>query len=116
MAGTGFQSDAAAMARAISGFDESAANVAQTMRTLENELMGVLARYSGSQAQAFWQLHTRLQESMRAASQELNTMSSLVSQSRDNYNTGDSEVASSLTTLSSSAEGSGSILSRLAGS
>nr|MDT0661554.1 WXG100 family type VII secretion target [Micromonospora sp. DSM 115978] len=115
MAGTGYQSDAAAMVRAISGFNESAANLTQTMRALENELMGVLARYSGSQAQAFWQLHTRLQESMTAAGRELDTMSGLVGQSRDNYNTGDTEVASSLTTLASSAEGGGSILSRLSG-
>ena len=38
MAGTGFQSDAAAMVRAISGFDESAANVTQTMRALDGDL------------------------------------------------------------------------------
>lgn len=115
MAGKGFQSDAAAMVRAISGFDESAANVTQTMRALDGDLKGFLSRYAGAQAQAFWQLHDRLQASMRAASHELDTMSQLVGQSRDNYNTGDSDVASSLTGLSAQAEGGGSILARLSG-
>jgi len=115
VAGTGFQSDAAAMVRAISGFDDSAANVVSTMRAMDNDLRSILNTYSGAQAQAFWQLHNRLQESMKIAGQELDTMSRLVTQSRDNYNTGDTEVASTLTTLANTAEGSGSILARLSG-
>lgn len=115
MASPGFKSDAAAMTRAISGFDESAGNVTQTMRALETELAQVLNRYSGAQAQAFWQLHNRLQEDMTAASRELDTMSTLVNQSRGNYDSGDSTVASSLGTLANEAQGNGSVLARLSG-
>ena len=68
MAGPGFLSDAAAMTQAIQGFTECAANAKKTMSDLENELTSTLAQYQGSQAIAFWNLHTELQEQMTVAS------------------------------------------------
>jgi WXG100 family type VII secretion target len=114
MAGTGYQSDAAAMSRAIAGFNESAADARSSMSALENELTSFLARYQGAQAQAFWQLHTRLQEDMRTAGQELDTMSQLVSDSATNYDTGDTDVASSLNSLAGQT-GNSAVLGRLSG-
>lgn len=114
MASTGFQSDAAAMTQAIRGFEESASSVSQTMRSLEGDLTSILSTYSGAQAQAFWQLHTRLQQDMTAASRELDTMSNLVNASRANYNTGDETVASTLGGLGGGL--GGSVLGRLSGS
>ncbi|MFI7541813.1 WXG100 family type VII secretion target [Actinoplanes sp. NPDC049599] len=114
MAGTGFQSDAAAMARGVAGFNESAAEARSTMSALEHELTSMLSRYQGAQAQAFWQLHRRLQEDMRSAGQELDTMSQLVSDSAVNYDTGDTDVASSLTGLAAQT-GDSAVLSRLSG-
>jgi uncharacterized protein YukE len=114
MAGTGFQSDAAAMSRAIAGFNESAADARSSMSALENELTSGLSRYQGAQAQAFWQLHVRLQEDMQTASRELDTMSQLVTESATNYDTGDTDVASSLHGLAGQA-GDSAILGRLSG-
>ncbi|GGK77556.1 WXG100 family type VII secretion target [Mangrovihabitans endophyticus] len=114
MAGTGYQSDAAAMSRAITGFNESAADARSSMSALENELTSVLSRYAGAQAQAFWQLHARLQEDMQKAGQELDTMSQLVHDSATNYDTGDTDVASSLTSLVGQA-GNSAVLGRLSG-
>ena len=113
MVSTGFQSDAAAMTQAIKGFEDSATSVTQTMRSLESDLTSMLSSYSGAQAQAFWQLHTRLQDDMTAASRELDTMSNLVNASRTNYNTGDETVASTLGGLAGGL--GGSVLSRLSG-
>lgn len=115
MAGSGFQSDAAAMTRAVSGFDEAATNATRTMTELESELVSVLSRYAGNQANAFWQLQTRLQESMRVAARELQTMSGLVNDSFRNYDTGDLQVADSLQGLSGAVGEGSSILTRLAG-
>jgi uncharacterized protein YukE len=115
VASPGFKSDAAAMRQAVLGFEETAGNAARTMAELENDLMSVLSRYTGNQATAFWQLHTRLQEDMKIASRELQTMSNLVSESARNYNTGDSNVADSLTGLSHQVGNGSSVLSRLAG-
>jgi len=115
MAGSGYLSDAAAMSTAIAGFNESAADTRSAMSALENELMSVLNRYQGTQAQAFWQLHTRLQEDMRTAGQELDTMSQLVSDSATNYDVGDTDVAASLNSLAGQA-GNSAILGRLSGS
>ncbi|BCL12535.1 WXG100 family type VII secretion target [Micromonospora sagamiensis] len=115
MAGPGYQSDAAAMTRAVSGFDEAATNTARSMAQLESELMSVLSRYAGNQATAFWQLQGRLQESMRVASRELQTMSGLVNESFRNYNTGDVTAADSLRNLSGAVGEGSPVLSRLAG-
>jgi WXG100 family type VII secretion target len=114
MAGSGYQSDAAAMSRAIAGFNESAADARSSMSALENELMSVLSRYQGAQAQAFWQLHMRLQDDMRTAGQELDTMSQLVGDSATNYDTGDTDVASSLNSLAGQT-GNSAVLGRLSG-
>ncbi|BCJ49824.1 hypothetical protein Asp14428_12990 [Actinoplanes sp. NBRC 14428] len=114
MAGTGFQSDAAAMARAVTGFHESAADARSTMSALEGDLTSMLNQYRGAQAQAFWQLHRRLQEDMRSAGQELDLMSQLVGDSAANYDTGDTDVASTLNTLSGQT-GNSTVLNRLAG-
>ena len=114
MAGTGFQSDAAAMARAISGFNDSAADARSSMSALENELKSVLNRYAGAQAQAFWQLHMRLKDDMTTASRELDTMSQLVGESAANYDSGDTDVAATLNTLAGQT-GNSAILGRLAG-
>ncbi|MEV6343719.1 WXG100 family type VII secretion target [Actinoplanes sp. NPDC051851] len=113
MAGTGFQSDAAAMARAVSGFDESAAEARSAMTALENELLSILSRYQGAQATSFWQLHTRLQEDMRTASRELDTMSRLVRESATDYGTGDDEASSSIGSLVG--QTGNAILGRLSG-
>jgi WXG100 family type VII secretion target len=115
VAGKGFTSDAAAMTRAITGFDESATNVRDSMRTLERDLQSTLASYRGAQAQAFWQLHRRLHEDMTLASRELDTMSRLVDSSRRNYDTSDAESASSMTSLASQVDGGGGVLGRLSG-
>ncbi|GAB2952878.1 WXG100 family type VII secretion target [Micromonospora sp. NPDC003197] len=115
MASPGFKSDAAAMTRAVSGFDEAATNAARTMTELESELVSVLSRYAGNQATAFWQLQNRLQESMRVAARELETMSGLVNQSFRNYDTGDWTVADSLKGLAGAVGEGSSVLNRLAG-
>ncbi len=113
MSSPGFKSDAAAMSRAVQGFEEAASNAKKAMSDLENELQSVLAQYQGDQAVAFWQLHTQLQDDMTVASNQLDTMSNLVNQSHSNYNTGDSQSADSLKTLSSSA--GSSVFNRLTG-
>ena len=115
MAGPGYQSDAAAMTRAVRGFDEAATNTTRTMSELESELVSVLSRYAGNQATAFWQLQNRLQESMRTASRELQTMSGLVNESFRNYDSGDVAAAESLRGLTG-AVGEGSVvLARMSG-
>jgi WXG100 family type VII secretion target len=114
MAGTGFQSDAAAMSRAVSGFNESAAEARSSMSALSNELGQLLGTYQGAQATAFWELHRRLQDDMRVAGQELDLMSQLVSESAKNYDTGDTDVASTLSSLAGQT-GNSAVLSRLAG-
>jgi uncharacterized protein YukE len=115
MSSPGFQSDAAAMTRAVQGFDEAASNAKSTMASLESELQSALARYQGDQAVAFWQLHSTLQDDMRTASNELDTMSNLVNQSFHNYGSGDSQVSDTLKTLNTSAVSGGSVLGRLVG-
>jgi uncharacterized protein YukE len=112
---TGFQSDAQAMTRAVQGFEETSANAAKTMADLEGELVSTLSRYQGAQATAFWQLHTQLQSKMRAASQELETMSNLVNSSFQNYGSGDSDSATSFTALTGQVDAGGSVLGRLSG-
>ncbi|MGH3730415.1 MAG: WXG100 family type VII secretion target [Micromonosporaceae bacterium] len=115
MTGPGFKSDAAAMTRAVSGFDDTATQASQTMVQLENELMSVLTRYSGNQANAFWRLHGRIHENMQVATRELQTMSDLVGKSFKNYDTGDWTVADSLSTLSNTVDADGATLRRLGG-
>ena len=45
MSSPGFQSDSAAMTRAVQGFEETANNARQTMNSLEQELTSTLAQY-----------------------------------------------------------------------
>jgi len=85
------------------------------MSDLENDLVSALSHYQGSQATAFWQLHTQLQDKMRVASTELDTMSNLVNQSFHNYGSGDSTVAQSLTSLSNNVDAGGAVFGRLTG-
>lgn len=115
MSSPGFQSDSAAMTKAVQGFDECAVGAARTMTELENELVSILSRYAGDQANAFWQLHTKLQEDMKAASRELDTMSQLVNQSYHNYGSGDAQVSDSLRTLTNQVDAGGGVLNRLSG-
>jgi uncharacterized phage infection (PIP) family protein YhgE len=115
VAGPGFLSDAAAMTQAIQGFTECAANAKKTMSDLENELTSTLAQYQGSQAIAFWNLHTELQEQMTVASREIDVMSDLVNKSFQNYGAGDQQVSDTLRQVASSAGASNSVLSRLGG-
>ncbi|MET0496570.1 MAG: DUF4157 domain-containing protein [Actinoplanes sp.] len=118
MAGSAFQSDAVAMAQAIKGFNESAEDTRSTMSLLAHELTHVVQQrsgvYQGAQAEAFSQLHSRLQDDMRVAGQELDTMSRLIGDSVTNYNTGDTEAASTFTSLSGQT-GNSSVLGRLSG-
>ena len=115
MASQGYLSDSQAMTRAVTGFEECAANAKKTMADLESELTSTLSSYAGDQATAFWQLHTQLQERMQTANQELDTMSNLVNSSFQNYGSGDSQVASSLKSLSGSVDAGGAVLGRLSG-
>ena len=117
MAGSAFQSDAVAMAQAIKGFNESAEDTRSTMNLLAHELAHVVQQrsaYAGTQADAFAQLHSRVQDDMRVAGQELATMSRLIGDSVTNYNTGDTEAASSFTSLAGQT-GNSSVLGRLSG-
>ena len=113
MAGQGYLSDSQAMTRAVTGFAECAANAKKAMADLENDLVSTLSSYAGDQAVAFWQLHTQLQDKMKAASNELDTMSNLVNNSFHNYGSGDANVASSLKNLSGTVDAGGSVLGRL---
>jgi hypothetical protein len=115
VAGPGFLSDAAAMTQAIQGFTECAVNAKKTMSDLENDLTSTLAQYQGSQAIAFWNLHTELQEQMTVASREIDVMSDLVNKSFQNYGAGDSQVSDTLRSLAGSAGNSNATLSRLGG-
>lgn len=115
MGSPGFQSDSAAMTKAVQGFDECATGAAKTMAELENDLVSVLSRYAGDQANAFWQLHTKLQDDMKVASRELENMSNLVNQSFHNYGSGDATVSDSFRNLNSAVGAGGSVLNRLSG-
>jgi uncharacterized protein YukE len=110
---TGYQSDSAAMTQAVQAFDQAAQQTANTMKTLESELVSLLAAYKGQQATAFWNLHTELQNDMTAAAKELDTLSQLVNKSYHNYGTGDEQVAQSLKGLNGAVSQGGSILNRL---
>lgn len=116
MSSPGFQSDSAAMTRAVQGFDECSTNAARTMTELENDLVSILSQYAGDQANAFWQLHTKLQEDMKVASRELENMSNLVNQSFHNYGSGDATVSDSFRKLDGAIGAGGSVLNRLNGS
>lgn len=115
MAGPGFGLEAAAMTQAIQGFSECAANAKKTMSDLENELTSTLAQYQGSQAIAFWNLHTELQEQMTVASREIDVMSDLVNKSFQNYGAGDTQVSDTLRQLAGSAGSTSGVLNRLGG-
>ncbi|MFD9891885.1 WXG100 family type VII secretion target [Amycolatopsis sp. NPDC058986] len=106
MSSPGFQSDSAAMTRAVQGFEETASNAKTTMASLESELTETLRNYKGDQALAFWDLQRRLQEKMGAAVRELDTMSQLVHSSHANYNRGDADTSSSFHGVGSTLEGS----------
>jgi hypothetical protein len=113
VASQGYLSDSQAMTRAVTGFAECAANAKKTMADLENDLMSTLSSYAGDQATAFWQLHTQLQDKMKSANTELDTMSELVNNSYRNYGSGDSQVASSLKSLAGNVDAGGAVLGRL---
>jgi len=115
VASQGYLSDSQAMTRAVTGFAECAANAKKAMADLENDLTSTLASYAGDQAVAFWQLHAQLQDKMKSASNELDTMSNLVNTSYQNYGSGDSTAASSLKTLSGTVDQGSSVLGRLGG-
>jgi uncharacterized protein YukE len=104
------------MTRAVTGFAECAANAKKAMSDLEADLTQTLSSYAGDQAVAFWQLHTQLQDKMKAASNELDTMSNLVNNSFHNYGTGDANAASSIKTLAGTVDQGSSVLGRLGGS
>ncbi|GAA1981475.1 WXG100 family type VII secretion target [Amycolatopsis minnesotensis] len=116
MSSAGYQSDAAAMTRAVQGFEETASDAKTTMASLETELTETLRSYKGDQAIAFWDLQRALQEKMAAAVRELDTMSSLVNQSFHNYGSGDADVSHQLRQVSNLAsDAGGSVLGRLSG-
>jgi uncharacterized protein YukE len=115
VASQGYLSDSQAMTRAVTGFAECAANAKKTMADLESELVSTLSSYAGDQATAFWQLHTQLQDKMRQASTELDTMSNLVNNSFHNYGSGDATVASNLKSMAGSVDAGGAVLGRLSG-
>lgn len=116
MSGPGFQSDAAAMTQAVAGFDQAAQNTHTTIKALEAELLSGLNRYEGNQARAFWQLYNQIQDDVKIASRELDTLSSLVNQSFRNYGTGDESVASDLTSVANATSGAhADVLGRLSG-
>jgi len=115
VAGQGFLSDAAAMQRAITGFAECASNARATMSAMESDLLSTLANYKGDQAVAFTNLHTALQDKMKAANTELDTMSELVNNSARNYNTGDQNAAQSIRNLGGQIDAGGAVLGRLTG-
>jgi uncharacterized protein YukE len=113
--GSGFQSDTAAMTRAVQAFDDSSAHAKKAMGDLEGTLMQATARYEGSQAHAFHALHTRIQEDMQVAARELVTMSELVNSSFRNYSSADETVASTLHSVANSAGAGGQVIGRLGG-
>ena len=115
MSSPGFQSDAAAMTRAVQSFEETASNARKAMADLESDLQGTLHQYAGDQATAFWNLHTTLQADMQKANQELDVMSNLVNQSFHNYNTGDAQVADTLRSVNNTAQSGGAVFNRLVG-
>jgi uncharacterized protein YukE len=115
--GIGFQSDAAAMTRAVQGFEDSSTQAKKAMSDLESTLTQATSKYQGSQAVAFANLHARIQEDMQVATKELATMSELVNSSFRNYTQADDTVAQTLQSVSNSAgSAGGSVLGRLGGS
>lgn len=114
MSGTGYQSDAAAMTRAVSAFEDASQQTKSTMNSLESDLTGALASYKGNQATAFWQLHSKLQEKMNEASQQLDVLSNLVNRSFANYTSNDDNVSSTFNTVSNAVDG-GPAFTRLTG-
>ncbi|WP_051799336.1 WXG100 family type VII secretion target [Catenuloplanes japonicus] len=112
MTGTGYQSDAAAMAKGVAGFEESAVAVRTAINALQEELRERLATYKGAQAQAFWQVQGQIKESMDLAGRELDTMSTLVRTSATNYSTSDEEAASDINSVDAAPS---PILNRLSG-
>ncbi|MGO1052371.1 WXG100 family type VII secretion target [Crossiella sp. CA198] len=118
MAGPGFEADAAAMTKAISGFHQSATATKSTMSGLQSDLGWALSNsYQGNQAAAFQQLHTTLQEKMAKATGALDRMSSLMTDVSRNYNTGDSNATDDINKVAGAAANSaaGSVFNRLAG-
>lgn len=116
MTGIGFQSDAAAMTRAVQAFEDSSNQAKKAMSDLESTLLQATSKYQGAQAVAFQNLHTRIQEDMQVATKELATMSELVNSSFRNYSSADESVASTLQSVSNSAgNAGGSVLGRLGG-
>ncbi|GAA2829857.1 WXG100 family type VII secretion target [Crossiella cryophila] len=118
MAGPGFEADAAAMTKAISGFHQSATATKSTMSGLQSDLGWALSNsYQGNQAAAFQQLHTTLQDKMAKATGALDRMSSLMTDVSRNYNTGDSNATDDINKVASAATNSaaGSVFNRLAG-
>jgi WXG100 family type VII secretion target len=115
MPGPGYQSDAAAMSKAVTGFDQSAAETRSSMNALETALENALRQnYQGAQAQSFFKLHLQIQDSAKQVGMELDTMSHLIRESATNYDTGDTDVASSLNSLAAQV-GDSPILGRLSG-
>jgi WXG100 family type VII secretion target len=115
--GIGFQSDAAAMTRAVQAFEDSSTQAKKAMSDLESTLTQATSKYQGSQAVAFQNLHARIQEDMQVATKELATMSELVNSSFRNYSAADESVAQTLQSVSNSAgSAGGSVLGRLGGS
>lgn len=112
MSSPGFQADAAAMTRAVQGFEETASNAKTTMASLESELTESLRNYKGDQAVAFWDLQRRLQEKMTIAVKELDNMSSLVHTTHVNYNHGDADAGSSFSGVGGALEHTG-VINRL---
>jgi uncharacterized phage infection (PIP) family protein YhgE len=97
-----YTAEQSAFAAAVSGFDACSADLASTMSRLEGELAATLLdrrQYDGRQAAAFAGTHGAIQDSMRGASQELTTMSTLIKSSFGRYDAGDSEVADQLSSL-----------------
>ncbi len=115
MAGTNINVTQQAMATAIQGFSDASANAKKTMNDLENELTSTLSSYAGDQATAFWQLHTQLQEKMKQASTELDTMSSLINTANSNYNSGNDAAAQSFRQVASNLGSGGAAFNRIVG-
>ena len=117
MTSPGYLSDAAAGAKAVSGFEEAAASLKAAMAQMESTLRDTLARYQGDQAVAFWDVSGRIQEDMTVAGSELNTMAGLVGKSFSNYAGGDAQAAASLRTVGSNlgSGAGGQVFNRLNG-
>jgi uncharacterized protein YukE len=116
VAGTGFLSNTAAMTQAINAFEQCAQDARNAMNNLREELESTLANnYQGTQATAFWNLHTQLQEQMTTANQEINTMSTLVNQAFKTYQSGDETAQQSINQVMNTSSAVSSTLGRLTG-